>query len=61
MKRIRVRRLFNLNGVELGLATILGVLGGIYIWKPVLDKAYSSQKEETLETQSQEGSNNKGS
>lgn len=60
MKRIRVRRLFNLNGVELGLATILGVLGGIYIWKPVLDKAYSSQKEETLETQSQEGSN-KGS
>lgn len=60
MKRVRVRRLFNLNGVELGLATILGVLGGIYIWKPVLDKAYSSQKEETLETQSQEGSN-KGS
>lgn len=60
MKRVRVRRLFNLNGVELGLATILGVLGGIYIWKPVLDKAYSSQKEETLETQSQKGSN-KGS
>lgn len=60
MTRVRVRRFLNLNGLELGLVTIVGVLGGIYIWKPVFDKAYSSQKEETSETQSQESSD-KGS
>lgn len=33
---MRIRRPKNLTGAELGLATLLGVLGGVYIWKPYI-------------------------
>lgn len=32
---MKIRRIRGLTGAEIGLATILGVLGGIYIWKPI--------------------------
>lgn len=33
---MKIRIPGRLTGIQLGLATVLGVLGGIYIWKPLL-------------------------
>lgn len=35
---MKIRRPRGLTGAQIGLATVLGVLGGIYIWKPLLEK-----------------------
>lgn len=36
---IRIRRFRGLSGLEIGLATVLGVIGGIYVWKPIFIEA----------------------
>lgn len=35
---MRIKRPRGITGIELGIVTILGVLGGIYIWKPIFVK-----------------------
>ena len=33
-----IRRPRGISGWQLGLVTGIGIIGGIYIWKPVFDK-----------------------
>lgn len=49
-----IRRPRGLTGFQLGLGVSIGVLGGIYIWKPVVDKYFKDKahqlKEEAEQT-----------
>jgi len=38
-----IRRPRGLTGFQLGLGVSIGVLGGIYIWKPVVDKYFKDR------------------
>lgn len=33
---MKIRRPLSLSGLQIGFATLLGVFGGVYIWKPAL-------------------------
>lgn len=33
---MKIRRPFGLTGFEIALTSVLGVIGGVYIWKPVI-------------------------
>jgi len=37
---MKIRKPLGLSGVELGIGLVLGVLGGIYIWKPVFESYF---------------------
>jgi len=43
-----IKRPGGITGWQLGLVTGLGIIGGIYIWKPVFDK--KEKKAEKSET-----------
>jgi hypothetical protein len=48
---MKIRKPGNLTGAQIGFATILGVLGGIYIWRPYFIQ-YQQQSKETQESNS---------
>ena len=39
-----------ITGLQLGLVTVIGIIGGIYIWKPVFEKSeyLAAAREEKL-------------
>ena len=41
-----IKRPGGISGWQLGLVTGLGIIGGIYIWKPVFDKKVNTEKPE---------------
>lgn len=47
---MRIRRPRNITGVQIGFVTILGVLGGFYIWKPALVEEKENLKIESSNT-----------
>lgn len=42
---MKIRRPKGITGLELGLVTIIGILGGIYIWKPVFVKLKDTKED----------------
>jgi len=49
-----IRRPAGLTGVQLGLGVSIGVIGGIYIWKPVFKKWANKDKPVEKEASSSE-------
>ena len=47
-----IRRPRGIPGWQLGLVTGIGIIGGIYIWKPVFDKRVNKDKAENSPTMS---------
>lgn len=41
-----IKRPGGITGWQLGLVTGLGIIGGIYIWKPVFDKKTEKKAED---------------
>lgn len=41
---MRIRKPRSLTGAQIGFATVLGVIGGYYIWKPVFAPNVSVEK-----------------
>jgi len=41
---MKIRRFGGLNGAEIGLVIALGIIGGIYIWKPIFNKHTASEQ-----------------
>jgi len=43
---MRIKRPAGLSGFELALVTALGIIGGIYIWKPIFTQQKDSKRPE---------------
>lgn len=40
---MRIRRIRGISGQQLFVASAVGVLGGLYIWRPVFDQLHKNQ------------------
>jgi len=53
-RNMRIRRFGSFSGAELGLVVGLGIIGGIYIWRPVFKNAAVSRENKPTEPETQE-------